>query len=107
MTSDTDLDELYRIAANERRRTIIAILLREKEPLSIETLVRQIVENQKGITQHKAAFIETELRHRYLPMFSDANLIEFDSEREVVRPKDELSRFEQILPDAYLTTLEA
>lgn len=93
------LDKLYEIAADARRRTIITVLLNADGEMTLDSLTSKVIVNQDDLSAHKARFIEMELRHRYLPMFSESDFVEYDEEREVVRPRQELDRFSVILPE--------
>ena len=101
-TLSNTLDELYRIAANERRRIIVGTLLQSDDDVTLAELVDAIIEREEGYYAHRAEFIETELKRRYLPKYADVGLVDFDPKREVVSPRAELERFEEILPDSYL-----
>lgn len=99
--SEHVVDELYQLAANERRRIIIGTLLETTEYVTLDELVRTIIQETEDCYTHHSQFIETELKCRYLPTFSEAGFVEFDPERKLVKPQEELARFEEILPETY------
>lgn len=100
-----DIDTMYRLAADERRRILIGILLDSDGPIPVDDLASRIVARQDDCYAHESTFVEVQLRSRYLPMLAEEEYVEFDREKAVVAPRQELAQFDEIIPDSYRSTL--
>lgn len=96
-------DELHRIAANERRRRVLAALRGAEAWLAIDELASRLPEHEPepaaAESDRGRSEIEVELVHHHLPMLHDAGLIEFDPERRRIRPTERLERATEIVTD--------
>lgn len=83
------LDELYSALANERRREVLSVLIREPTPMDVKTLARQLTvqeacDNSKMVTEESIREVHVTLHHNHLPKLADLNLIEYDTDEETV-----------------------
>ncbi|GAB3677088.1 DUF7344 domain-containing protein [Halopiger thermotolerans] len=102
-------NELHRIAANERRRTIVATL-RERGTVTVDELVATIAEGESptnsdsgpdpGSIDRRTA-IEVELLHVHVPMLRAAGVIDFDPAQRNVTPCERLERVAEALLSAF------
>lgn len=100
-TDSVDLDAMYKIAANERRRTLVKMLMDREREMPIEEVCRRLLERESAdVESVDDDAVLTELDHWHLPMLREAGFIEFDREPGVVRPRGELGSFDSILPDS-------
>lgn len=100
-------DELHRIAANERRRTIVATL-RDRGTVTVDELVATIAEGESPTSPDsidRRTAIEVELLHVHVPMLRAAGVIDFDPAQRNVAPcerlegvAEALSSFEPVNP---------
>lgn len=89
---DTDpesVDALFRSLADFRRRTILDILSHQFHPIHVETLAREIGAVEHYTSESEVPIDEVEritvsLRHCHLPVLSDAGLIDYDREDQMV-----------------------
>lgn len=85
----TDLDRLFEALADARRRTTLTVLEDQHQPLSVETLARDVTASEAapsdgGDTQDRFEQALSTLTHVHLPILHDAGLIGYDTaERRV------------------------
>lgn len=103
--NDTDLDRLYKIASNKRRRAVIYTLLQTSGEIHLEELLSQLETDQsesgrsEQLDQERKQ-VKIELIHQHLPMLHDAGFIEFDRSQMTISPRNSLEQFEKIFPDS-------
>lgn len=83
------LDEVYGALANERRRHVLSVLVREPTPMNVGTLARQVTlqeacDHSKMVTEEVIAEVKISLHHNHLPKLADIGLITYDSEEKTV-----------------------
>jgi len=86
---ETAQDEVYDALANERRRTVLCVLMRESVPIGLETIARKVTaqelpEGARAETTELLERIRVSLYHTHLPKLADLDLLEFDTERMTV-----------------------
>lgn len=99
-------DQLYNVLGNRRRRFVIHYLKGHDEPVEIGDLAERVAawENDCGMgevtsTQRKRTY--TALQQSHLPVMNDARIVEFDKDRGVVGPTEQLEEI-----DIYLDFVE-
>lgn len=86
---ETALDEVYSALANERRRTVLCVLMRESVPMGLETLVEKVTAQERPADSGTESTeltkqVRISLYHNHLPKLGDLGLIEFDAEEKTV-----------------------
>jgi len=86
---ETAQDEVYDALANERRRTVLCVLMRESVPIGLETIARKVTaqelpEGARAETTELLERVRVSLYHTHLPKLADLDLLEFDTERMTV-----------------------
>ncbi|AEH36912.1 DUF7344 domain-containing protein [Halopiger xanaduensis] len=97
-------DELHRIAANERRRAIVATI-RDRGAVTVDELVATVAEREpqpttSGSIDRRTA-IEVELLHVHIPMLRAAGVVDFDPTQRKVTPGKHLERVDELLSEEY------
>ncbi|RKD98120.1 DUF7344 domain-containing protein [Halopiger aswanensis] len=96
-------DELHRIAANERRRTIVATI-RDRGAITVDELVAAIAECEPPANPapiDRRTVIEVELLHVHIPMLRAAGVIDFDPTQRRVTPRQRIAHVDEMLSDEY------
>lgn len=88
-TSPESLDALFRAIADARRRTILDILSHQLGPIHMETLARELeaYDRDTGESDVPAGDVDRvlgSLHHVDLPHLSEAGLIEYDTDEQMV-----------------------
>lgn len=91
----SDLDQMYKVAANSQRRALIAVLANDGGETTIDEVVARIGTRESGGGD---AALEIELLHSHLPILQEAGFVTFDRDRGTIRPQERIKSFEQILP---------
>ncbi|MBZ6496724.1 DUF7344 domain-containing protein [Natrinema longum] len=85
-TADADeLDTMFGALANERRRTILAVLDDQFHPIATETLARDVAvreaeTTQRAVPRERVDEVLASLVHVHLPVLHDATLVGYDAE---------------------------
>ncbi|WP_227354438.1 DUF7344 domain-containing protein [Haladaptatus salinisoli] len=91
-TATPELDALFTVLSNERRRETLLALRREDGALSLSDLVGRL----QGGTDEQ---IRTSLIHAHLPMLEEIQLVRWDRARESV----EMERFPEPYRELFAT----
>ncbi|MFA9501263.1 hypothetical protein NP511_03320 [Natrinema thermotolerans] len=88
------------LCRNRRRRVVLAVLDGERRPLTVNDLRRTVLTqtHQTSVTDVSDGVlteIRLSLRHTHIPKLESEGVIEYDSERKLVRPTD---RFDRLQP---------
>lgn len=88
-TDNASCDALFRALADPRRRTILASLNHQFQPIQKETLAREVGAREQGLAESDVATATVEgilatLHHSHLPQLSEADLIEYDRDEPTV-----------------------
>lgn len=85
-----DVDRLARLLSDERRRLALAVLAEAGGPVSLGTLARLVARREMGREGGRvddlATAVEISLYHRDVPKLDGVDLVDWDRERDVVRP---------------------
>ena len=97
MVGTPELDTVLDVCEHEHRRIVLAALADQQQSLSIDDLTNAIVKHNHHTPPTEAADetvtqIQTSLHHVHLPKLSEAGLIQYDSERQVVEPTARIDR---------------
>ena len=84
-----DADRLFRALAAEERRLALVVLC-EHHTLSLPDLAESVIEYQRGravvdISAEDVKECYLELYHRHVPVLEEADLVEYEQERDLVR----------------------
>ncbi|PCR90148.1 hypothetical protein CP557_06090 [Natrinema ejinorense] len=85
-TADAEeLDTMFRVLANERRRAILAVLDDQFHPVATETLARDVAVREAGtaeraVPRERVDEVLASLVHVHLPVLHDATLVGYDAE---------------------------
>ena len=97
-TAECDIsgDDLFDILANQRRRFVVHMLKRRGEPIELGPMAEQIAawENDIELAEVKSRErkrVYTSLQQTHLPQMDDANVIEFNKQRGVIKPTETLT----------------
>lgn len=81
------LDDLFETLADEQRRILVSFFADEKtNTFSVDELVTALcrrMDEKTGTRQRRN--VEIDLRHRQLPKLAEAGIVEYETERNVVR----------------------
>ena len=93
--TDIDLEELYGVLANRRRRLAIHELQRREEAVELGELSEQLAAWEEGKTPREVTAAErkamyTALQQRHLPRMDRARLVRFDDRAATVEPTEHL-----------------
>ena len=91
----SDLDEMYKIAANSQRRALIAVLANSGKETTIAEVIARVEARESSDGD---AALKIELIHSHLPMLQEAGFVTFDRNQGTIRPQERIESFEQILP---------
>jgi len=85
---ETAQDEVYDALANERRRAVVCVLMRESAPIDLQTLARRVTTQElpdaSPETTELTRRVRVSLYHTHLPKLADLDLLEFDTEKMTV-----------------------
>lgn len=82
-------DALFRALADERRRTVLDVLSHQFHPIHLETLAREVGARERNTTEQAVPVdvvdqLQVSLRHRQLPILTDAALVSYDADEGTV-----------------------
>lgn len=95
-------DELFDVLGNERRRCIVQYIISNGDAIELEALVDHVAawENEKSIdslTRSERKRVYTALKQTHLPKMEEFGLIQFDSDRNIVRTAEKFSELDVYL----------
>ncbi|GAB7019848.1 DUF7344 domain-containing protein [Halostagnicola bangensis] len=90
-----DREVAYQALSNRRRRFIVHFLLRERKPISLRVLSKQVAawENavpRKQVTSKQRKRVYTALHQAHLPKLDKMGIIEYDNREMVAHPTEKL-----------------
>ncbi|MFP8951394.1 hypothetical protein ACLI4Z_00285 [Natrialbaceae archaeon A-arb3/5] len=93
---DTVLD----LCGDEHRRIILALLATERRSVTVKDLRNTILKHNHDTpvtdaSEEVLTEIQSTLSHRHIPKLESAGVIEYDSERKLVKPTEQ---FDQLQP---------
>jgi len=93
---DTVLD----LGSDQHRRIALAVLAHEQRSLTVHDLTKAIVKHNhqvpvKEMPEESLSEVQTSLHHVHLPKIEASGLVEYDRERGLVEPTEQL---EQVQP---------
>lgn len=93
--TDIDLEELYSVLANRRRRLVIHELQRRGETVELGSLAERLAaweaeKPQAEVTAAERKAMYTALQQRHLPRMDRARLVRFDDRAAMVEPTNHL-----------------
>lgn len=91
-------EDLYDLLGNCRRRYVIDYLREHREPTSLDTLARRVAARENNtsvaeVTTAERKRVYTSLQQTHLPRMDEVGVVEFDKERGVITPADQLAEF--------------
>ena len=91
-------EDLYDLLGNCRRRYVIDYLREHREPTSLDTLARHVAARENGtsvaeVTTAERKRVYTSLQQTHLPRMDEVDVVEFDKERGMITPADQLAEF--------------
>ncbi|WP_254861927.1 DUF7344 domain-containing protein [Halovivax gelatinilyticus] len=94
-----DVDRLYDVLANQRRRFALYYLKRHPEGVSIGELTEQVAAWEVGatpaeVTPDQRKRVYTALQQSHLPALESASIVTYDEERRIVEPTEALASIE-------------
>lgn len=83
------VDAVFDILANQRRRYVLHCLQRYEDPMAVADIADKIAmwEHETDITEiseEEVKSVSTSLDHTHIPKLVDADVVEYDQERDVV-----------------------
>ncbi len=105
MSSDPDrlsLDHILRLLADSRRRVVLT-LLQEHGSLRLPDLAEEVVRIETDtsipeLTEEEITRVYMELWHVHIPKLAEADVIEYDQQRDVVLLGDSVEEVAKFLP---------
>jgi len=79
-----DIDKIYRVLAAPLRRQILELLIASTPVREISELAERLCGTDSTADDRERAMVR--LQHVHLPVLSDAELVEWDTERGMVEP---------------------
>lgn len=94
-----DVDRLYDVLANQRRRFALYYLKRHPDGVSIGELTERVAAWEVGstpedVTPDERKRVYTALQQSHLPSLEQASIVTYDEDRRFVEPTDALSSIE-------------
>ena len=84
-TTETDLDQLFEVLADGKRRQLLAYLVETDDDVAaFSELIEHVADDSDGESSDNER-IAVGLHHTHLPKLADADLVEYDPRSEVVR----------------------
>lgn len=85
------VDEAFGLLANRRRRLLLEVMRTYGEPLTLPDAAEEVAVRETGrpipnISPERVHEIYLSLYHDHLPRLVDADLLEYDQERDMVTP---------------------
>ncbi|WP_255169768.1 DUF7344 domain-containing protein [Natrononativus amylolyticus] len=85
------IDEAFRLLANHRRRLFIEVMCTYQEEVTLPDAAEEVASRETGlpvveISAERVADVYISLYHDHLPRLVDADLLEYDQERDLVAP---------------------
>jgi hypothetical protein len=97
-----DLDHVFDVLRNQRRRDVLRYLDQTREPIQIGDLAEQLAawENDKSVgelssSERKRMYVG--LYQSHLPKMDDLDVVDFDKPRGVVAPGEEMDAYARYL----------
>lgn len=93
------LDAVLGLCADEHRRIVLGVLVTQERSLTIDDLTKAIVKHNHHellteVSGETMTEIKAEIHHDHAPRLADAGLVEYDRERQLVEPTEQLARME-------------
>ncbi|QFU84757.1 DUF7344 domain-containing protein [Natronorubrum aibiense] len=100
-----NFDTALELCCDQHRRIVLAIIIKEQRPLSLNDLSKSIVRHNHHLTitevpAEEVTQIYLSLYHIHIPKLVANGVLEYDRERQLVQPTE---RLEQLEP--YLATI--
>lgn len=97
MNGAPDLDTVLDVCGHKQRRIVLATLENQQRSLSIDDLTNEIIKHNHHVPMTETGDetvtrIHVGLQHTHLPKLDEAGLIQYDPERKVVKPTDQIGR---------------
>lgn len=94
--------DIFDLLSNRRRRFVLRYLRSEREPVSLESLIRAAAaqENDKpveAVSKEEERRMYISLYQTHIPLLDDAGLVDYDPNTKTVRPTDRLRVVEPYL----------
>mgnify|MGYP006273651751 CR=1 FL=1 len=101
-TQTVDLDHVFDVLRNQRRRDVLRYLEASSDPIPIGELAEQLAawENDKSVaelTSSERKRMYVGLYQSHLPKMDDLDVVDFDKPRGVVAPGTDIDAFAQYL----------
>jgi len=96
------LDAIFAVMADQRRRTVLALLRECEDPISLADLADEVAirEKQLPITEISPEYVKDvylSLYHAHIPKLDAADLVAYMQERDLVRPSDSIELVDPLL----------
>lgn len=94
---------VHHLLSNARRRETLAVLLSEREAVTVRELSETIAASEAGVTPAPRPLRESvynTLHQTHLPKLAEFGLVEYEADRKVVRPRRKARRL-----DRYMDTM--
>lgn len=98
--NDLSKNEAYEFASNERRRSLIRVLIEDgAQPLSrvVDEIVADIDDESENPSADPHRRVRVALGHTDIPTLSAADVISYDYAAEVVSPDEHLDELEPLV----------
>lgn len=100
--SSLSLNTLFHLLSNHRRRAVLAQFLSHKRKLTVNDLTKEIVVQEQNapvtdVPSDTVTQIHISLQHNHIPKLAETPLIEYDEERQIVEPTEQLEQLKPFL----------
>ena len=91
--TDGDVDALFRVLSNGRRRYVLACLRQFATPMALSDVADEVATYERDATTAEipadaVRSVHTRLYHVHVPMLADAGLVDYDEKRDAVAPTE-------------------
>jgi hypothetical protein len=95
-TADLTKSEIFDLLRNQRRRFVLHYLKTHDEAVELGDLATRVAAweygvDEAGVTSSQRKRVYTTLQQSHLPKLDEAGIVEFDSDRGIIRPREMLS----------------
>ncbi|WP_207890221.1 DUF7344 domain-containing protein [Natrarchaeobius chitinivorans] len=102
VTESVSLDTLFQILSHQHRRAVLGVLIENGRKLTLNDLTKEIAarNHETPITEVPSDDVNKfhlSLYHNHVPRLAETQLIEYDEDREIVKPTETLNQLEPFL----------
>lgn len=95
----SEFDAVLDLCRDQHRRIVLAVLADQRRPVTLDDLTKTVLKHNHHtplleVSEAVLREIQLSLFHVHLPKLEASGIIEYDSERHLIEPTDELERVE-------------